>query len=1112
MSASEYEAPDLNTTAPGAKKGFKIPDDGFDYGWDDMFETDDEKTVTFKMVLREVRTAFLIRVLESGFPGKEKGLLYYLMIQFVEELHRPLYVYSALPALLMWYYPIIHPRLVYAVTRGIDTYHRIEFMSRKEAAILVISHGLSSFLFQALIDFRGVEEIVKPLFGPIERWPAALFPIVPGMSFRVIDERPNSINGFVPENKQGIVMAVFIRACTAVLPKVVQWGLWAGYASPSSEYPVMFIDFLVCTVSWMCLDVTPMAGYVMWLLVNQYRHPETWFRASGGGPSVILQRERRGTLWFIETLIFMKMLELGWGEIVVEQDFLTLTPQIWIPIALILVIGLYLLKYGVMLRIYRYKHEPLGTRKSFRLLRLRAQPCLPNLPVQCDMIHTSLYQPPQYTAISHRWEPAGATQEMILIDGGLFSVSRTIHSLLMANRSNLHPRYFWIDSICINQDDRLEKTKQVGMMRNIFEEAESTLGWLGDASDAKKVLNLVRRVNETTTAASFSKLWSDLDAGWSELDRLLSNEWFERIWIIQELAVAKVVVLRYGDEYFGWKQLLEALARIMLFSPDLDRGLKARLDQGGILNALIMEEFRYHIENVDLIKLKDTLKLTLGFKSTLPVDKIYALLGLVDERHTPLFHPRFGASDINGINRVVDPRTAFKDAAETMGLLTEILGNATGRSNSRRAKAIMSAGPMAVVRYTALLTRDLKNISEKLKNLENDFSDLEVDRMQPDYSEASTAKLVYTYVARDLLKQGDALSFIRHAGIGFARDQELLNLPTWVPDWSQVISVYLLPWRKLNVASEKEPKDLKEQVLVFKDGGSRFLLVQGCIVGRIVHTATLTNDYDTTRCGTWEEVEQDFNHLSSNFRAALDLAHEHVGPHFHTAHELKEAFYSTLIAQTTAHNHLTVSKMRDWTLGLSSDCPIAAELLLKRIDLNNNISPESTREISDLNGAFTRYSFIRRASSSVNCKLAHLIQEDVIPSFSQYRMRGKTAKDEPKSSLLNKDNHGILSGYAQYVDYTIGRSFIITDSRKMGLSPSASMEGDIVIKVKSDGRIVWFTLREDVQELEQDTKPLEGHDRQVSHETTYQLVGEAYIYETTSEAELNDEFQWFKLS
>jgi hypothetical protein len=155
-----------------------------------------------------------------------------------------------------------------------------------------------------------------------------------------------------------------------------------------------------------------------------------------------------------------------------ENEHLILYPQAWILLAIVIIVGFYLLKYGVMLRVYPYKHEPLKTARSFRLLRLRAQPYLPNTPIQCDLIHTSLHNLPQYEAISHRWDSVGLPKEFILIEGGLFSVSRSIYSLLKAKRSNLDPRYVWIDSICMNQDDPREESTQVALMRNIFEEAD----------------------------------------------------------------------------------------------------------------------------------------------------------------------------------------------------------------------------------------------------------------------------------------------------------------------------------------------------------------------------------------------------------------------------------------------------------------------------------------------------------------------------------------------------------------------------------------------------------------------------------------------------------------
>jgi hypothetical protein len=232
-------------------------------------------------------------------------------------------------------------------------------------------------------------------------------------------------------------------------------------------------------------------------------------------------------MWYILTVLCIRLFDL---KGFLEEDVLKLHPRDWIPLAIILVVGLYLLKYGILLRVYRYEHKPLQGTRSFRLLRLRAQPCLPNTPVQCDMIHTSLLNPPQYEAISHRWDSAESSKEFILIDGGLFQVSRSIHSLLMAKRSNLYPRYLWIDSVAIDQLNAEEKSRQVGLMRNIFEEAEMVLGWLGNDPNAKKAFALVHRINKMTTDTAYLELRLERDAGWRELGGLMSNEWFERVW------------------------------------------------------------------------------------------------------------------------------------------------------------------------------------------------------------------------------------------------------------------------------------------------------------------------------------------------------------------------------------------------------------------------------------------------------------------------------------------------------------------------------------------------------------------------------------------------------
>lgn len=1114
MSASDEQAADVKTE-PGSDKKSKPKDDEFDWNFDHDEKNKEDKTVAFQKLYRPIRSAFLIHLIQNGLPQEQRGIFYFLMIQFHEDLDSPLLVYSALPALLMGYYPKVHPLLVYSATRGIDGYRRMKHKGIWEVLMPPFIYSISSYLFATLFDFRGMTEVFELIFGPASKWPAALLPIFPGMFLRFVNERPNSINGFVPENKQGIWIAVFARACTAVLPTAVRWPIWAAYTAPSVEYPVMFIDWLVCSFCWSSSETSMLGAYAIWLLVNQYRHTSSWFRNFGGGPSVVLERERRGTLWYIAAIILIQLIEVEIGPSVVENESMTLRPEVWIPFALLLVTGVYLLKYGVMLRIYKYNHKPLKEGPNIRLLRLRAQPRWPNAPIQCDIIYTSLRCPPQYTAVSHRWDLFGAPQEMILIDGGLFPVSRSIYSLLLAKRHYLHPRYFWIDSICINQEDNLEKSRQVGMMRNIYEEAENTLGWLGDDPGAKKAFALVGRINKTISAASFTSLCSEPDSGWTEFQALMSNDWFDRVWIIQEIAVSKAQIIRYGDQEIEWSELTDALAHVMHFGFSIENDLDELLNRREVLSALVMEEVRSHIAKVDLVKLQDTLKLALRFRATLSIDRIYALLGLVAERYTPLFHPSFGMSADIGSK---DPRMALKDTVETMELLSEIIGTATGRSNSRRGRAILSSGTENALRHTLLLMSNMKNLTNKIEKMGKGSFDEEPIR--PDYSGKATAQLVYTHVTRDIVQKGDALSFIRYAGISIPPSQALDGLPSWVPDWSTDAQVYILPWRKYTppIIDEIGDKPPAQRTPIFQDGGPKFLFVKGLIVGTITHSTPLTQDYDSTQYADDEEAqtEKDFLQLSSNFQAAFELAKEHVRPQFQTETALQEAFHRVLIADSIPDGDPTASSMRTRIPGSPITPPILAAKNFKEHISNLPSSGNSGPVQRHQSTVFKKYLSTRRIQSSENSKFAHLVRADVVPSFDQYRQKSKDSKDSSPFSILKRESAGSLAGYAQYVDYTIGRAFVVTDKGLMGLACSGSEVGDVVVRIESDRRVVWLTLREQEFEgeavVEDGSKGLSESERSApEYDRTYRLVGEAYIHDSHSRHGSVEDLKWFRL-
>ncbi|KAF1927425.1 uncharacterized protein M421DRAFT_421834 [Didymella exigua CBS 183.55] len=54
---------------------------------------------------------------------------------------------------------------------------------------------------------------------------------------------------------------------------------------------------------------------------------------------------------------------------------------------------------------------------------------------------------------------------------------------------------FWIDGLCINQDDVLEKKHQVNLRMRVYSQAMSTVAWLGAPTGSSATsINILRNV------------------------------------------------------------------------------------------------------------------------------------------------------------------------------------------------------------------------------------------------------------------------------------------------------------------------------------------------------------------------------------------------------------------------------------------------------------------------------------------------------------------------------------------------------------------------------------------------------------------------------------------
>ena len=90
-----------------------------------------------------------------------------------------------------------------------------------------------------------------------------------------------------------------------------------------------------------------------------------------------------------------------------------------------------------------------------------------------NLVHTSLHDQPEYLALSYAWGNPHLSSHMML-NGFDFEVGSNLAAALRQLRKCRGPREalpYWIDAICINQADDIERSEQVELMTRIYQQA-----------------------------------------------------------------------------------------------------------------------------------------------------------------------------------------------------------------------------------------------------------------------------------------------------------------------------------------------------------------------------------------------------------------------------------------------------------------------------------------------------------------------------------------------------------------------------------------------------------------------------------------------------------------
>jgi Heterokaryon incompatibility protein (HET) len=141
-----------------------------------------------------------------------------------------------------------------------------------------------------------------------------------------------------------------------------------------------------------------------------------------------------------------------------------------------------------------WRYEPLGS-NDIRLLKPLRQP---SNDLSFEVVHVSFSSKPHYAALSYTWGPPGDTHS-VLLNEQPFPIRENLYdALLQLQNSKLVDKYLWVDAICINQGENYdalnERSVQITLMKQIYEQAAKVFVWLGKPE------------NETYNRLAFQKM------------------------------------------------------------------------------------------------------------------------------------------------------------------------------------------------------------------------------------------------------------------------------------------------------------------------------------------------------------------------------------------------------------------------------------------------------------------------------------------------------------------------------------------------------------------------------------------------------------------------------
>lgn len=249
-----------------------------------------------------------------------------------------------------------------------------------------------------------------------------------------------------------------------------------------------------------------------------------------------------------------------------------------------------------------HHHLPIRQNSETRILVL--EPGRFEDPICGRLLVVNLPSEHTYEALSYTWadESGDATPRRIIQLGRRpFLITMNCENALRRLRREYVTRNVWVDAICIDQTNVSERGHQVQLMPKIYSGAQTVLIYVGEAADGSDEL----------ISGMVPGVWTHPWAPTRQLKFFFDRRYFHRIWVLQEVALARRAELICGGSHISWhifKTCLKTLDTSISDIPVLRFGHQSYIDPSLLIEMISL---------ASLCQCQD------------PRDKVFALLGLL---------------------------------------------------------------------------------------------------------------------------------------------------------------------------------------------------------------------------------------------------------------------------------------------------------------------------------------------------------------------------------------------------------------------------------------------------------------------------------------------------